>query len=209
LQTPRAESRAALGLSENDRVVALLPGSRRSELQNVAPRVLAAAALMHRERPELRFLLPVIPHLIETMKPLLAEHAPGVPIDVLNGRSHEALAACDVTLIASGTATLEAALFKRPMVITYAVHWLTYWIMKDKGYLPWIGLPNILLRDFAVPEILQDKATPQALAAATLAWLDDAPRSEALARRFEQLHHDLRRNTAEAATHAIEKILAA
>lgn len=209
LVPPRAESRAALGLSESDQVVALLPGSRRSEVRNIAPRVLAAAALMHRQRPGLRYVLPVVPGRLDIIEPLIAEHAPGVPIDVLHGRSHEALAACDVTLIASGTATLEAALFKKPMVITYVVHWLTAMMMRRMGYLPWVGLPNILLRESAVPEFLQEAATPQALAEATLAWLDDAPRSEALAQRFLNLHHELRRNTAEAARHAIEEILAA
>jgi lipid-A-disaccharide synthase len=111
-------------------------------------------------------------------------------------------------LIASGTATLEAALFKRPMVIAYNMHPLSARLMRRKQLQPWVGLPNILLQDMAVPELLQDEASPEKLAEATLAWLNDAPRSARLQQRFTQLHHDLRRNTAEAATHAIEKILA-
>jgi lipid-A-disaccharide synthase len=129
-------------------------------------------------------------------------------VQVLNGQSHQALAACDVTLIASGTATLEAALFKRPMVIAYYMHPLSWRLMRRKQLQPWVGLPNILLRDRVVPELLQDEASPEKLAAATLAWLEQPARAHALARRFTQLHFDLRRNTAQAATHALEKILA-
>ena len=207
LEVPRASARQALGLSATEPVVALLPGSRRSEIQYIAPHLLAAAALLHRRRPELRFVLPVVPGLREMIDPLVATHAADVPLSVLDGRSHEALAACDLTLIASGTATLEAALFKRPMVITYHMHWLSWQLMKRMGYQPWVGLPNILCRDFVVPELLQDQATPQALADAALAWLDDPARCERLEQRFLELHHLLRRNTAQAATDAIAQVL--
>jgi lipid-A-disaccharide synthase len=209
LEPPRSASRTLLGLSPEDTVVALLPGSRRSEIQYIAPRLLGAAALMKRQRPALRFVLPVAPGLRAMLEPMRAEHAPGAGVELLDGRSHEALAACDVTLIASGTATLEAALFKRPMVIAYNMHWLSWQMMKRMKYQPWVGLPNILLRDFAVPELLQDDATPAKLAEAACAWLDDPARCAALTHRFDALHRELRRNTAQAATDAIEKILAA
>jgi lipid-A-disaccharide synthase len=117
------------------------------------------------------------------------------------------LAACDVTLIASGTATLEAALFKRPMVIAYNMNWLSWQIMRRKQLQPWVGLPNILCNDFVVPEFLQDAATPQALAQAVLAWLDAPERIAALQQRFTALHQTLRQNTAQRATDAIEKVL--
>lgn len=208
LEVPRAASRAALGLSDTDTVVALLPGSRRSEVQYIAPRLLGAAAVMHAQRPGLRFVLPVVPGLRHMVEPLRRQHAHDVPIELLDGRSHEALAACDVTLIASGTATLEAALFKRPMVIAYAMHALSWQMMKRMKYQPWVGLPNILLEDFAVPELLQGDATPQRLADAALAWLDDPARADSLRVRFEALHRQLRRNTAEAATDAIATLLA-
>jgi lipid-A-disaccharide synthase len=209
LDPPRAASRTALGLPGEAPVVALLPGSRRSEIQYIAPRFLAAAALLHAQRPSLRFVLPVAPGLREMLRPLLAAHAPGVPIQVLDGQSHAALAACDVTLIASGTATLEAALFKRPMVIGYNMHPLSWQIMKRMRYQPWVGLPNILSRDFVVPELIQADCNPPALAAATLRWLDDPAASAALARRFEDLHHQLRRDTARCATDAIAQVLQA
>jgi lipid-A-disaccharide synthase len=119
------------------------------------------------------------------------------------------LAACDVTLIASGTATLEAALFRRPMVIGYRIHPISWQIMKRMAYQPWIGLPNILCRDFVVPELLQHACTPQALADAALAWLDQPARVAGLQRRFEDLHHRLRQDTARRATDAIAQALAA
>jgi lipid-A-disaccharide synthase len=110
--------------------------------------------------------------------------------------------------VASGTATLEAALFKRPMVITYAMHPLSWQIMKRMKYQPWVGLPNILLNDFVVPELIQGDGTPARLAQAALEWLGDPIRCEALRLRFNALHRELRCNTAQAATDAIEKVLA-
>ena len=208
LLPPRTAARSTLGLADDDTVVALLPGSRRAEVQYIAPRLLQAAAEMHRQRPGLRFLLPVVPGLRHVVEPLRRQHAAGVALELLDGRSHEALAACDLTLVASGTATLEAALFKRPMVIVYAMHALNWQMMKRMKYQPWVGLPNILLNDFAVPEFLQGGATPAALARAGLDWLDDPARSAALRARFEALHRELRCNTAQAATDAIEKVLA-
>jgi lipid-A-disaccharide synthase len=207
LEVPRAAARAALGVAEGETVIALLPGSRRSEIQYIAPRLFGAAAEMQRLRPGLRYLLPVVPGLRHLVEPLRRLHADSVAVELVDGRSHEVLAACDVTLIASGTATLEAALFKRPMVICYAMHALSWQMMKRMKYQPWVGLPNILLRDFAVPELLQGDATPERLAHATLAWLDDAARCEALRTRFEALHRQLRCDTARTATDAIEKLL--
>jgi lipid-A-disaccharide synthase len=207
LEPPRTQARTSLGLADSDTVVALLPGSRRSEIRYIAPALLEAAVLMARRRPELRFVLPVAAGLREVLDPLLAKHAAGMPIQLLEGRSHEALAACDVTLIASGTATLEAALYKRPMVITYRMHWLNWQYMKRRAYQRWFGLPNILSRRFIVPELLQDAATPEALASEALAWLDDAPRRDTLAERLNELHLTLRQDTARKAGDAIAQIL--
>jgi lipid-A-disaccharide synthase len=207
LVPPRAASRAALGLAADDVVVALLPGSRRAEVKYIAPPFLRAAALLHRERPALRFVLPVAPGLEAPVAAALAAHAPGVPVQVVPGQSHAVLAACDVTLIASGTATLEAALFKRPMVIGYVMHPLSWAIMKRMRYQPWVGLPNVLAREFLVPELLQHDCRPDALATEVKRWLDDAPAAARVAARFEQLHHELRRDTARSATDAIAQIL--
>jgi lipid-A-disaccharide synthase len=209
LEAPRAAARTALGLSATDRMVALLPGSRRSEIQYIAPLFLQAAARLHRQRPALRFVLPVAPGLRALLETMLAQYAGAAPIELLDGRSHEALAACDVTLIASGTATLEAALFKRPMVIAYRMNALSWQMMRRMQYQAWVGLPNILCRDFVVPERLQGEADPATLAADVLAWLDTPARAEALAARFTELHQLLRRDTACTATDAIAQILAA
>ena len=206
---PRDAARASLGLAPGDTVVALLPGSRGGEIKYIAPKLLAAAELMVKQRPGLKFVLPVVPGLRKLVEPLVPRLAPTAGVVLLDGRSHEALAACDVTLIASGTATLEAALFKRPMVITYTIHYLEWLRLRRLQLQPWIGLPNILFNEFVVPELIQQKATPEALAQGAFDWLDQPARAAALAERFAGLHRELRRNTAQAATDAIEKVLAA
>ena len=208
LEVPRAASRAALDLAESDRVVAVLPGSRRAEIQYIAPRFLGAVREMSRQRPGLRFLIPVVPGLRHLIEPFRKQFAPDVDIVLLEGRSHEVLAACDVALVASGTATLEAALFKRPMVVAYAMHALSWQMSKRMKYQPWIALPNILLRDFAVPELLQGDATQEKIAQAALAWLDDPAACDALVVRLRALHEELRCDTAKVATDAIEEVLA-
>jgi lipid-A-disaccharide synthase len=204
----RAAARQKLGLREDDAVVAILPGSRASEVQYLAQRFFDAAVRMRQARPGLRFVVPAVPALRERITQLAHASGLGDALQVLDGQSHTALTACDVTLIASGTATLEAALFKRPMVIAYNMNWLSWQIMRRKQLQPWVGLPNILSGEFVVPELLQDAATPEALAHETLAWLDAPERCEQLKQRFTDLHHLLRRDTAQLATDAIEQVLA-
>lgn len=207
----KAAARHALGLQPEDEVVAILPGSRQSEIRHLALRFFKAADLMLNARAAIKFIVPAVPGLLPEITAIAERSGIGSRLQLLTGQSHTALAACDVTLIASGTATLEAALFKRPMVIGYHMSWLSWQIMRRKRLQPWVGLPNILCRDFVVPELLQDDATPAALAQATLQWLD-AARSEpakiaALQSTFRTLHTDLRRDTATLATDAIEKVL--
>jgi lipid-A-disaccharide synthase len=206
-EVPRAASRAALAIDDEATLVALLPGSRRSEIQYIAPRLFAAAAAMSRARPELRFVVPVVTGLRHAIEPLRKQYAPDAPITLLDGQAHEALAACDVALVASGTATLETALFKRPMVVVYVMHALTWQMGKRMNYQPWVSLPNILLREFAVPELLQGDATPEKIAAAAFEWLDDPDAAESLRVRFEGIHLALRRDTGALATAAIEAVL--
>ena len=206
LDVSQTAARHALGLATDASWIALLPGSRRSEIRHVLPRLLAAAELMHHHRRALQFVLPVAPGLQDLVAPLVARH-PDLPLTVLDGRSHEVLAACDVAMVASGTAALEAALFKRPMVITYHLAWLNWQRMKRMRYQPWVGLPNILAGEFIVPELIQDDATPAALAREGLAWLDDAPRVASVVQRFTDLHHLLRQNTAQRAAHALAQTL--
>ena len=207
LAPDRLGARTRLGLTAEDTVVALLPGSRSSEIAYLAQRFFDAAALLLRARPGLRFVLPAVPAQRERLMAMAQSSGLGDAIQVLAGQSHAAMAACDVTLIASGTATLEAALFKRPMVIAYNMHPLSWRMMKRKQLQPWVGLPNILSRDFVVPELLQDAATPQAMAWSVLDWLDAPERMAALQQLFLAMHHTLQRDTAQLATDAIEKVL--
>jgi lipid-A-disaccharide synthase len=209
LEVPRLAARHALAIGTAATVVALMPGSRRSEVQHLAPRLLGAAAVLQRRRPALRFVLPVVEGMWAQIEPMVhTARADGVNLTLFDGRSHEVLAACDAVLLASGTATLEAALFKRPMVVAYAMPAFNWQFMKRLRYQPWVSLPNVLAQDFVVPELLQGDAKPEALADAAMAWLDDPERCAALHRRFDALHRQLRCNTAEAATDAIAQVIA-
>jgi lipid-A-disaccharide synthase len=207
LEPDRAAARRQLGLRDEDTVVAILPGSRASEVQYLAPVFFAAAARLLRQRPDLRLVVPAVPALRERIETTIRSAGLGERVQVVAGQSHTVLAACDVTLIASGTATLEAALFKRPMVIAYNMNALSWQIMRRKQLQPWVGLPNILCGEFVVPELLQGAATPQALAQAVLDWLDQPEKMAALQQRFIALHHSLLRDTAQLALDAIEQVL--
>jgi lipid-A-disaccharide synthase len=212
LEPDRAAARHKLGLAPDARVVAILPGSRKSEVEYLALRFFQAAALMQQAYPAMQFVVPAVPTLRARIEALAAEAGMAGRIQIVAGQSHAVLAACDATLIASGTATLEAALFKRPMVIAYNMHWLSWKLMQRKQLQPWVGLPNILSGEFVVPELLQDRATPRALADAMLQWfgaMDREPaKINALQDRFLALHQTLLRDTSTLATDAIEKILA-
>lgn len=208
LAPDRLGARRQLGLPEDAPVVAILPGSRGSEVDYLARRFFDAVRLMRQARPDLCFVLPAVPSQRERIERVAREAGVAEQVRIVSGQSHAVLAACDVTLIASGTATLEAALFKRPMVIAYNMNWISWQIMRRQRLQPWVGLPNILCGDFVVPELLQDEASPPRLAKAVLDWLDDPERVRALQARFVQLHHELRRDTAALATDAIETLLA-
>ena len=207
----RAAARRRLGLQDEDTVIAILPGSRRSEIQYLAKRFFEAAALVQRAQPAIKFVVPAVPLLKSLIERLADESGMRADLQILEGQSHTALAACDVTLIASGTATLEAALFKRPMVIAYNMNWLSWQIMQRKKLQPWVGLPNILCQDFVVPELLQDAATPKALAQALLQWIEAksaaTDKIAVLEQRFTRLHAELQRDTSQLATDAIQTIL--
>ena len=207
MQPDKAAARARLGLPADARVVALLPGSRASEIQYLAERFIRSAILLAHRDPGLQFVLPAVPSLQPRINALLKRLQAPAQIQLLSGQSHDALAACDVTLVASGTATLEAALFKRPMVIAYNMHWLSWQLMRRQRLQPWVGLPNILLQDMAVPELLQSQATPEAMADAVSHWLDSPQAVLSLQQRFTQLHQTLTRDTPTLVTDAIQAIL--
>ena len=208
MEPDRPAARQALGLPLDAEVVALLPGSRVSEVDAMAPRFLAAAEILQRARPGAWFVLPAVPWLQQRVAAAARQAGPRRNLKIVAGQSHTVLAACDVALVASGTATLEAALFKRPMVISYHTHWLTYALMKPRHLQPWIGLPNILCGEFVVPELLQANAKPDLLAAALLDWLASPARMQAVQEQFRAMHGQLLRDTATLAADAIEKVLA-
>jgi lipid-A-disaccharide synthase len=211
MQPDKTGARLALGLAKSDTVVAILPGSRESEVKHLASSFFQAAALMQQAQPTLKFIVPAIPALRHQIEAAARASGLKVSLQIVNGQSHQVLAACDVTLIASGTATLEAALFKRPMVIAYKMSALSWQIMRRKKLQAWVGLPNILCRDFVVPELLQEAATPAALAQEVLSWLHarqaQPERIRTLEQRFSALHTELQRDTPLLAAHAIAQIL--
>ena len=208
LQPDRAQARSALGLSPADQVVAILPGSRESEVKHLSHVFFQAATLIQQALPAIKFIVPAVPLLKARMVAAAAASGLGDAVVVLDGQSHTALAACDATLIASGTATLEAALFKRPMVIAYRMGAVSWQIMRRKRLQPWIGLPNILSGEFVVPELLQDAATPTTLAREMLVWLTAAAAKIAqLEHRFIALHLALQRDTSSLAANAIAHVL--
>jgi lipid-A-disaccharide synthase len=207
----RAQARAQLGLGVQDRMVAILPGSRKSEIKHLALRFFEAAALIKIAQPATKFIVPAVPFLKIELETIARSCGMAQHLQIVEGQSHTVLAACDVTLIASGTATLEAALYKRPMVIAYRMGWLSWQLMCRKRLQPWVGLPNILCGDFVVPELLQDAATAQALANGVMQWLD-APHTEpekiaVLDARFTALHTELQRDTPRLIAHAITQVL--
>ncbi len=201
----RADARAGLRIPLSAPVVALLPGSRVSELESMADVFVGAAERIAAEIDGVRLLVPLVNRQTrELFEAALYRRQSGeLEIKLLFGHAHDAMAAADVVLVASGTATLEAALLKRAMVITYRMPRLSWWIMKGMGYQPWVGLPNILAGEFVVPELLQDAATPEALSAAVIDLLRDADKRKAIEQRFSEMAAGLQHNAAERAAEAI------
>ena len=211
IQPNQAAARIILGLPQDVRVVTVMPGSRMGELKYISVPFVGAIKLLAQRDPDLRF---VVPMAGERQRAYFSElvAAAGlqdVKIDLVDGQSHTAIEAADAVLVASGTATLEVALYKKPMVIAYKVMALEWHIIKNMGYQPWIGLPNILAREFVVPEFLQSAATPQALADATWEQLNDAANRLRLVQRFTDMHHSLLRNSSAESAAAVMRIISA
>jgi lipid-A-disaccharide synthase len=225
-------ARRALGLAPDTPTLALLPGSRAAEIKYLAPRFFAAAAILRQTHPTLQCVAPVAPHLMPAAQIAAQSSGLGDALHLIEGQSHVALAACDVTLVKSGTATLEAALIGRPMVIAYAMPAFTRWLMLllHERQLPWVGLPNILCAPrpwprlpkgmdphswtdwpdapFVAPELIQDAATPEALAQAVRDWLAAPEKIARVKQRFAALHDELDLDTPQLAADAIETLLA-
>jgi lipid-A-disaccharide synthase len=209
LEPNKLEARAALRLPARKLIVALLPGSRRSELHYMAQSFLLAAHRFRQEIPDVHFVCPTVTRDTRDMFELTMhqEKRTDLPLTLLFGHSHEALAAADLALVASGTATLEAALFKTPMVIAYRQSALTWALMRTMVYLPYVGMPNVLAGEKLVPELLQGAANPAALADALLALLRDTAAQRRQVARFREFHHLLRQNAAQKAADAVLEVL--
>ncbi|MBJ7310598.1 lipid-A-disaccharide synthase [Rugamonas sp. CCM 8940] len=210
LTPDEAGARLQLGLPQDANVVTIMPGSRMSELKyNTSAFVGAAKLLLARDR-SLRFVAPMAGEKQRQYFLELVAQAglQDVEIQLLDGQSHTAIAAADAVLVASGTASLEVALFKKPMVIAYKMMAAEWQILRHFGYQPWIGLPNILAREFLVPELLQDAASPAALAEAMWRQLSDVPHRLQLAQRFTEMHHSLLRNSAQESAQAVMRVIA-
>jgi lipid-A-disaccharide synthase len=205
LEPDRVEARAALRLPPGKLIVTLLPGSRRSELQYMAQSFVLAAHRFRQEVADVHFVCPTVTRDTRDMfeRAVHENKRTDLPLTLLFGHSHEALAAADLALVASGTATLETALFKTPMVITYRQSPITWALMRRMFYLPYVGLPNVLAGEKLVPELLQDEANPAALAAALLKLLRDTEAQRRQIERFHDFHHLLRQNAADKAAVAV------
>lgn len=192
------------------KVFALLPGSRQGEVHRLARTYIQTAKLILQKIPEAQFLVPLASRETRTIfeNEIWKQEAQQLPITLLFGHAHDAMIAADGVLVASGTATLEAALLKCPMVITYKMPALTYWIAKRKQYLPYVGLPNILAGRFVVPEILQDDATPENLSQALLNLVNNKNAVAELEQIFSTMHQTLCQDTAQKAAAAILPYLA-
>lgn len=208
LEPDRLAAREALDLAAGARVVALMPGSRNGELRKLGRLFLDTASWCLERDPTLQFILPCAnPQRREQMEAIIAESGMVLPLTLLDGQAHEALAACDAVLIASGTATLEAMLFKRPMVVAYRMAGLTFKILKRLVKVGHVALPNLLAGREVAPEFLQDAATPEALGGALLARLQPSPERDDAQATFLELHQLLRRDADNAAAEAILELL--
>ncbi len=210
-QTNRAEMREQMRiLPRQAKVFAFLPGSRQSEVRQLAATYIETAKLILQKLPDAQFLVPLATretrNIFEEVQWKL--EAQQLPITLLFGHAYDAMIAADGVLVASGTATLEAALLKRPMVITYKMPALSWWLTRRKQYQPYVGLPNILAGRFVVPEILQDDATPENLAQALLNLVNNKEAVAELEQVFAEMHQTLRQNTAQKAAAAILPYLA-
>jgi lipid-A-disaccharide synthase len=201
----RDAMRKQMRLPTQSKVFAFLPGSRQSEVRNLAATFIDTARIILQQLPESNFLVPLATSETRRIfEEILRQHGgQDLPIRILFGHAHDAIIAADVVLVASGTATLEVALLKRPMVITYKMPALLYWLLKPKAYQPYFGLPNILAGKFVVPELFQNDATPENLAQVLLNLLSNKQAVGELEVIFTDMHSTLRQGNAHKAAQAI------
>lgn len=201
LKPSKKAAREMLKLDPQAFTIALLPGSRQSEVNRHAELFIETAALITRDYPDARFLVPLVTRETRAIfeKVLEARGYQDIPIQLLFGHAHDAMEASDFVLVASGTATLEAALLKRPMIITYRMSRLSWFVLKRMQYLPYVGLPNVLAKRFIVPELLQDDATPEKITETMREMLTDKARLKDIKETFTNIHRTLKQNAAKQA----------
>jgi lipid-A-disaccharide synthase len=211
MEPDMAAARNELGIAQDARVVAMLPGSRISEIKYNTEAFIATAKILCERDPQLQILVPMVGEKQRAyyINLVVAARLDGVPVLLVEGKSHTVIAAANAVLVASGTASLEVALFKKPMVIAYKMMEASWQILKHMGYQPWIGLPNILAEEFVVPEFLQSAATPEAMANALWQQLNDLSLQSRLRQRFVDMHHSLLRDTATISAQAVLNVIAA
>ena len=207
LEIDKSSARQQLNLAESGKIVALLPGSRGGEIAYIGKSFLDAARWLHQHDPDISFLLPYVNDARKVqLDALISEYAQDLPITLINGRSREVMAASDVVVLASGTATLEAMLLKRPMVVAYKVSRITHYIMKRLLKAPFISLPNLLANKALVPELIQHDAQPESIGKNVLDRLDET-KSREMQQAFTGLHKELKRDASEQAADAIAELL--
>lgn len=208
MHSDTALARQALALPDSKRIVALLPGSRTSEVSRLAETFILTAQRCLAAETDLHFVTPLVNQSTrEIFESALAEHAPDLPITLVEGRSREAMAAADAILLASGTATLEALLLKKPMVIAYKVNWITAFLARRLLKVESVSLPNNLAGRKVVEEYLQARATPELLAPALLQYLQNPHQAEALVHLFDDIHRQLRRGADQQAAQAVLEMI--
>lgn len=207
IEVDKIAARKILGLPEEGRIVALLPGSRESEVERMGDVFMRAAVFCLEQDPSLQFIIPAASSDRYRQLHIQLNNYVDFPIELINGHSHEAMAAADVVLLASGTVTLEALLLKKPMVVAYKVAALTYrilsWLIKS----PYVSLPNLLAQKMLVPELIQHKATPEALSAEIMNYFENPEQAQALSKTFAEMHQELKRDASARAADAIARLI--
>lgn len=205
LRPNKRAARELLKLRQNELIIAMLPGSRQSEVQQHAELFVKTAELMNQHHPSAKFIVPLITRETrDIFERALAKTTDNtLEMKLLFSHAHDAMEAADFVIVASGTATLEAALLKQPMIITYRMPTLSWWLLKPMHYLPYVGLPNILAGKFIVPELLQKNATPEKLNETMTEMLKDAVALKAIKQEFTDIHHSLKQNSAKKAADVI------
>jgi lipid-A-disaccharide synthase len=205
LDTDKKVARKKLGLNTNGKLIALLPGSRFNEVTQLTNPFLKTANWLLKQQPDLAFIVPLAN---PKLKQYFVQQVPNdLPIHLLDGQSHDVIAAADVVLMASGTATLEAMLLKRPMVVAYRMANITYWLAKLLVHIPYISLPNLLAKKLLVPEFIQNQVTTENLVPAILELLNNPNKVQSLQNNFTKLHHNLKQSANQKAAQAILSLI--